>query len=582
MTTAGEPPGTGTPGARPAGQAGGSGTDGVGETEITLLSPNELLVLGRRPGSANVIVQDRDGRCTVRDIVITADPGTLQAKLIELMPREANVRVAAAESSIVLAGEVSDAATLDQVMQVATAYSGEGRRVINLMRLNAPQQVMLEVKIAEVSKALIDRLGLDFARAVSSGSRTNFIQGIIGGGSAVLGRFGPNRSSGNFLGAAALGVEGSTAAAAASIQNATRGASIFGLDVENRDGIVRVLAEPNIMAISGQAASFLSGGKIFIPVSVDSEFGSRTIKLEEKEFGVGLKFTPTVLDGRINLKVASEVSELSQTGTPFTTVGGTTAVLPSMTTRKVDTTVQLSDGQSFAIAGLIRNNVTQSLNKFPGLGETPVIGALFRSTEFQNDLTELLFVITPRLVKPVAGQMVLPTDNHIAPTRKDVMLNGAGEGRMPPPEPAVVSPGSPMSPAPTPPAAPISAPTTPAPVAPPAPLSPRPTTNAPADESFDVTEWTPIPRHGGRKPVPTTDNARRVEEPHVKSAAVLVQIKRPPKLLTADDVNSFMLAEQKARATPDASRGYAPSLPSSTETQPLAPGYVMVVQPTYK
>jgi pilus assembly protein CpaC len=150
---------------------------------------------------------------------------------------------------------------------------------------------------------------------------------------------------------------------------------------------------------------------------------------------VGLKFTPTVLDGRVNLKVTSEVSELSQTGSPFTTIGGVTAVLPSMTTRRVDTTVQLGDGQSFVVAGLIKNNVTEALNKFPGLGEAPVVGALFRSTEFQNDQTELMFVVTPRLVKPITGNITLPTDNHVVPNRTDVMLNGKAEGSAPPPVP---------------------------------------------------------------------------------------------------------------------------------------------------
>jgi pilus assembly protein CpaC len=165
--------------------------------------------------------------------------------------------------------------------------------------------------------------------------------------------------------------------------------------------------------------------------------GGSTVTLEEKEFGVGLKFTPTVLDGsRINLKLVSEVSELSQTGTPFFTVGSATAILPSMSTRRVDTTVQLMDGQTFVVAGLIKNNLTQALDKFPGLGEVPVMGALFRSSEFQTDQTELMFLVTPRLVKPLAGPVTLPTDNHVVPNRADVLLRGSGEGSAPAPAPA--------------------------------------------------------------------------------------------------------------------------------------------------
>jgi pilus assembly protein CpaC len=189
------------------------------------------------------------------------------------------------------------------------------------------------------------------------------------------------------------------------------------------------------MSISGQQASFLSGGKIFIPVSQNSNGrAGSTITLEEKEFGIGVKFTPTVLNGgRINLKMVSEVSDLSQTGSPFTTVGGVTAVLPSLTVRRADTTVQLNDGQSFVIAGLIKSNSTETVKRYPGLGEVPVMGALFRSTEFQNDQTELMFVITPRLVRPLGESPRVPTDNHVVPSRAEIYLNGALESSTPAP-----------------------------------------------------------------------------------------------------------------------------------------------------
>ncbi len=417
--------------------------DGIADTEITLLSPSEVLVVGRRQGTSNMIVQDREGRCVVRDIVVSIDPAAIQAKLTEMLPDEKGIRVSGADNGFVLSGTVSDSVKLDQALSVAATY-GDGKKVVNLMRVTSPQQVMLEVKIAEVSKGLLDRFGIDYSRALMSGSRTNFISGIFGGRAGSIGSFNPaaagapalNGSFGAAVGDAASGVgltwSGLTA-------GNTRGGTLLGLNMQAQDGIVRVLAEPNIMAISGQSASFLSGGKIFIPVSQKDG----VVTLSEKEFGVGLIFTPTVLDGRINLKVMSEVSELSQTGTPFTTFGGVTAILPSMTSRKVDTTVQLGDGQSFAVAGLIKNNITEALNKFPGLGDVPVVGALFRSTEFQNDKTELMFVVTPRLVQPSNGSFTLPTDNHIAPSRADVMIRGAGEA----PEPAPSNGNSPASPA---------------------------------------------------------------------------------------------------------------------------------------
>jgi len=218
---------------------------------------------------------------------------------------------------------------------------------------------------------------------------------------------------------------------------------IDGFRDKTNDGLVRILAEPNIMAISGQEASFLAGGKIFIPVARDNnQTGGTTITLEEKEFGVGLKFKPTVLEGgRIHLKVAPEVSELNAQGNPFTTVGGVTSVLPSFTVRRAETTLQLHDGQSFMIAGLVKNDVAESVNRIPGLGELPIIGALFRSSEFQKDKTELMFVITPRLVKPLPPDYALPTDAFVEPSRAEFFLGGKMEGT-PPPAPSKSNPAT--------------------------------------------------------------------------------------------------------------------------------------------
>jgi pilus assembly protein CpaC len=374
--------------------------DGVSEVRITLLAPTELFVLGRKTGAMNVILQDAEGRCHLKDIVVTVDPEALQSLLADLVPDERGIRVKAAENSLVLTGEVSDPAVLDQVLSLAASY-GDGKKVVNLLHVAGAQQVMLEVKIAEVSKTLLDKLGssVGLARSRNGGTDTfsllsNFLS--EGGGFAQAMR----------LGRTTLQVDG-----------------------QKDDGLVRVLAEPNIMAVSGQQASFLSGGKIFIPVARDPGVGGfTTITLEEKEFGIGIKFTPTVLGGsRVNLKMVSEVSDLAQTGNPFVSVNGVISVLPSFTVRRADTTVQLNDGQSYVIAGLIKNNTTETVKRFPGLGEIPVLGALFRSSEFQKDQTELMFVVTPRLVKPLATAPRLPTDNHVPPARAEVYLNGSLE-----------------------------------------------------------------------------------------------------------------------------------------------------------
>jgi pilus assembly protein CpaC len=413
-------------------------SNGVADTEIMLLSPTELFFLGRKTGSMNIVLQGADGRCVIKDLVVTIDPATLQSTLTQLIPEETGVKVRAAENSVVLSGIVSDTIRLEQVLGIAGSYA-DGKKIVNLMRVGAPQQVMLEVKIAEVSKTLLDKFGLNFSRLVTSanGGTSSVISGIIGGGAALLGRFNPNIAGGAISGSAAGAVGNGQAAATGNLSTISRGASLLNIDAQKQDGIVRILAEPNIMSISGQSASFLSGGRIFIPVSQTNSTGGSTITLEEKEFGVGLKFTPTVLDGsRINLKLVSEVSELSQTGSPFATVNGSTAILPSMTTRRVDTTVQLQDGQTFAVAGLIKSNMSHAMDKFPGLGDAPVLGALFRSTEFQTDQSELMFLITPRLVKPMVGPVVMPTDNHVVPTQGEVWLSGRTEGQGPPTPPA--------------------------------------------------------------------------------------------------------------------------------------------------
>jgi pilus assembly protein CpaC len=279
--------------------------------------------------------------------------------------------------------------------------------VINLLTVAAPQQVMLEVKVAEVSRSLLDKLGAQFNWSRTNG---NWIYSIFTG----------------FL---------TNSAGSAGVTRSTSGSSFF-FDAEKQDGLIKILAEPTIVAISGQEGSFLAGGKIFIPTASTLQGAFPVITLTEKEFGVGLKFTPVVLEGGlINLKVAPEVSELSQTGSPFTTINGVTSVLPSFTMRRSETTVQLHDGQSFAIAGLIKNNVTETVKRFPVLGEIPVLGALFRSSEFQTDKSELMFLVTARLVKPVSHEVVLPTDSYIPPTRGEFFLEGKMEGSKPEPKP---------------------------------------------------------------------------------------------------------------------------------------------------
>jgi len=395
--------------------ADNKGRPGVAELDVLLLSPTELYLLGKSVGTTNVVLLDRTGQCTAFDVVVGMDTAALQSVLSQLLPEEKDIRIIPAFDSIVLTGSLSDAGAISTVMDIANAYvrgSGSGAsvaganpRIVNMLSTGAPQQVMLEVKVAEVSKALIDKLGAQFSGSKTNGNWTYTLLANLlsnGGGLATAIKAG--------------------------------GALSVAIDGQRDDNLVKVLAEPTIMAISGKEGHFNAGGKIFIPVAQKSDTGGAAITLEEKEFGVSVRFKPTVMDaGRINLEMVTEVSELNREGVGIRAAGiSGIAVLPAFTSRKASTTVQLKDGQSFAVGGLIKNTATTSIKAFPVLGELPVLGALFRSTEFQSDKSELVFVITPRLVKPLPPTYALPTDNHVSPTRSQLMLGGKLEGRAPP------------------------------------------------------------------------------------------------------------------------------------------------------
>ncbi|MDP5238037.1 pilus assembly protein N-terminal domain-containing protein [Uliginosibacterium sp. 31-16] len=421
---------------------------GAADVDVLLLSPTEIYVLGKSIGSTNVLLVDRTGLCTMLDIVVGMDTAGLSASFKELMPGEADLKITSAADSVVLSGSVRDAEAVDRVVEIANAYvrgtgssaSSNNPRVINMLEVAAPQQVMLEVKVAEISKSLLDQFGLDFTRALmSSNGSLRFFSGLFGGNGLLTGQLsgaaggvglGVTGSVSNSSNTVSRSVPGGVSTSGGSTSTATgTNMTTVSSDAQKQDGLVKILAEPTVMAISGQEGSFLAGGKIFIPVSSNSN-GSTSVTLEEKEFGVSLKFTPTVLSGgRINLRVTPEVSELSAQGVAITasTVSGT-SILPAFTTRRASTTVQLRDGQSFAIGGLIKNNVTSSIAAFPFLGELPVIGALFRSTSFQNDRSELVFVITPHLVKPLPENYPLPTDAYVPPSRYDMIMGGKQEG----------------------------------------------------------------------------------------------------------------------------------------------------------
>jgi len=363
--------------------------------DVSLVKNREVFLVGKKIGSTNVYLWTRDNRLTLMDAVVSLDLVGLREKLAELMPTEKDLKVSAAGESYVLSGLVMDAVAVRQAMLLAEQFGG--KKVINMLVTQEIAQVLLEVKVAEVNKTIDDKLGAGGIWSGDTGSNLGVNSGFSAGsaGSVTMGKL------------------------------AKRGSMI--LDAEINDGRAKILAEPNIVAISGQEASFLAGGKIYIPIPQTTGVATM-ITLQEEQFGVGLKFLPTVLSGgRINLRVSPEVSELSSTGTSLGS-GGSLTVIPTITTRRASTTVELNDGQSLAIGGLIKNNVTEAAKAFPGLGEIPILGALFRSSEFQSDRTELVFVITPHIIKPSENRLPLPTDNFATPTRSEFQLEGKMEG----------------------------------------------------------------------------------------------------------------------------------------------------------
>jgi pilus assembly protein CpaC len=286
------------------------------------------------------------------------------------------------------------------------------------MQVGGVQQVMLEVRVAEMSRELIRRLGINAAAATPQGfgmTALNQLTSMLGGSS-----FG--QTTGGLLSSTLNLTQNATSSVNGAFQFQTGNITWSGfIDALHQESIVKVLAKPTLVALNGQEAAFLAGGEF--PIPVPQAFGLVTIQF--KKFGVGLVFTPNIVDSKhISLNVAPEVSELDFQNA-LRTQG---FVVPAITTRRASTTIELADGQSFAIGGLMRDNVREIISKYPGLGDIPILGALFRSTSFQKDETELLIIVTAHLVKPLdMTAQTLPTDYYVEPNDFEFYLLGFAE-----------------------------------------------------------------------------------------------------------------------------------------------------------
>jgi len=379
-----------------------------GIADISSLSDRTIYVLGKEPGRTTLTLLGADGRLITNvEVHVTPDIAEFKERLEQILPGEP-IEVRTANDGIVLSGTVSSIARLDRAMELAQRYAPE--RVSNLMSVGGTQQVMLKVRFAEmqrsVSKSLSSSLGL-------SGSTLGTSLGISGGTNTLAN-------------STALSTAMSGSLPAGSTNN---GAMLFGfnagglevgilLEALEARGVVRTLAEPNLTALSGQEARFLAGGEYPVPVSRSDG----TVTVEYKPFGVSLNFTPRVVDGDvINLELEASVSSIDPSN--GYTQGGFT--IDAFRKRETSTTVEMRDGESFAIAGLLSDDFTDLNGQVPWLGDIPVLGALFRSAEYQRNQTELVIIVTPHLVTPTRGEaLALPTDRVQPPSERDLFLFG--------------------------------------------------------------------------------------------------------------------------------------------------------------
>jgi pilus assembly protein CpaC len=386
--------------------------------DVVVLNPRQLYVLGKGTGVTNLLVQGKEQNQMVLDLLVEVDLTLLKEKLHALLPKEA-VEVYPAKDGILLKGEVSSAPILSTVLSIAEPFAP--KKVVNLMQVGGLQQVLLEVRVAEISRAALNELRFNYESVVK-----DFFFGFTNLGQALS----ITEMLTTLPDLTLSGVKSNIAPNTNLIVGAPRGHVIGFIEALQQNGLVKILAEPNLMTVSGQSASFIAGGEFPIPVPQGGTTGGITI--DYKKFGVQLKFLPTVLDsGKISLTVAPEVSELD-----FSTavqIGG--FVVPGVTTRAASTTVELMDGHTFAIAGLIRDDAKNLISKFPVLGDIPILGALFRSSSFQKNETELLILVSPHLVKSLgsADTVALPTDRYQDDERALLGWPYGKSGTSPPP-----------------------------------------------------------------------------------------------------------------------------------------------------
>lgn len=373
-----------------------------GIADISTLSDRTIYILGKAPGRTTLTLLGPDGRLITNvEVQVTPDVAEFKERLRQILPGE-GIEVRTANDGIVLSGVVSSIEKLDRALDLARRYAPD--RVSNLMVVGGTQQVMLKVRFAEVQRTVLKNLSSSI--------------GILEAGDVGVGTGGANFSGANFLDNITFGTN-DLAQGQFGVSGSIGGVAVGALleALETKD-LVRTLAEPNLVALSGQEASFLAGGEYPVP-SVDED-GNVTV--EFKPFGIQLNFIPRVVDGRrINLELNAAVSAIDGQ----TTVTNNGFAISGFSRRETETTVEMMDGQSFAVSGLLQDDFNDSVSQVPWLGDVPILGALFRSSNYQRSQSELVVIVTPHLVTPTRGEaLALPTDRVRPPTEAELFLFG--------------------------------------------------------------------------------------------------------------------------------------------------------------
>ena len=407
----------------------------VGNAEIADVLPiseRSVYVLGKKMGTTSLTLYGRDNRVlAVMDVAVGPDVESMRVQFRQLIPGQ-TIDARISNDAVILSGMVSDPGAADRAAQIAKAYAGD--KVINLISVGGSQQVMLEVRFAEVNRTVGEQLGI----SGFGNSRGGRFDAVTGGTAGLTPKDSTITTTTPLPDGSSVTTSNTVTAGVLTLGALTDTFGIFrqlfgigGTDITGilnaleRKGLSKTLAEPTLMALSGERASFLAGGEFPVPVVQSGGSGGNggnAITVEFKPFGVSLAFTPTVLgDKVINLVVEPEVSSIDPSAS--ITING--LVVPGLQTRRASTTIELRDGESFAIAGLLRRDFQTTVRQLPILGSLPIIGALFRSSSFQKGETELLIVVTPRLVAPLRpDQVVLPTDRVKDPTAAATLLLG--------------------------------------------------------------------------------------------------------------------------------------------------------------